>query len=164
MTVYLQRQFAGWLAAGDDTDPVVFPPQSRVWDMRDVYPSNVLQMDSGLQNSFETTIDTLGSLTVQLPQLYDSAEKLAVLIRGNKLLKIVTVIPVAGTSTALLRPGLATDQNGVHCFCGRVTSITITNTSADTATVQYFLYQMPDLTLAASWEQGYQVTGVVVTQ
>lgn len=160
MTVYLQRQFAGWLAPGNDEDPVTYPPQSRVWDLRDVYPSNVLQIDQGLQNSFETTIATLGSLTVALPQLYVSTEKLFVLIRGNKLLKVVTVIPVAGTSSALLRPGLDTDQNGVHCFCSRVTSITITNPSADTATVQYFLFQMPDLSLAASWEQGYQVTGV----
>ncbi len=160
---YIQRQFAGFLGVGSNTDPVTYSISNRVWDMRDTYPANVLQVADGLRLSFESQIASLGTLVLPLPPEYDTAEKLFVCIRSNLLVKVATVIPIIGTSSSLIRPGLATDQNGVQSFISRVTSITITNPSATTATVQYTAFQLPDLAASASWRDGYQTTGVYST-
>ncbi len=164
MSTFIQRQFAGWIAPGTDTDPVTYPPSTRVWETRDVYPSSILKIEDGLQISFETTLATLGSLVLPLPQLYDSANRLFVLIRSNLLVKLVTIHPVLGTSSSLLRPGADTDQNGFQSFVGRVTSITLTNPSATTATIQYMAYEYPDLTLSASWQNSFQTPGIIDNQ
>ncbi len=163
MTDYIQRQMAGFMAVGTSTDPVTYSLSSRVWDMRDCYPANILQIDSGLRISFETQIAASGSLLLPLPADYSDASKLFVCLRSNVLVKVVTVMPVAGTSTALLRPGAATDQNGIHSFVARTTSITVSNPSATTATIQYVAFEYPDLTASASWRDGYQTTGVFST-
>ncbi len=160
---YIQRQFAGFLGIGSSTEPVNYSLSKRVWDMRDTYPANVLQIADGLRLSFETQIASGGTLTLPLPPAYDTDEKLFVSLRSNVLVKVVTQIPIVGTSAALLRPGAATDQNGVHSFVSRATSITVTNPSAATATVQYTAFQLPDLELSTSWRDGYQTTGVYRT-
>lgn len=160
---YIQRQIAGFLAIGTSTDPVTYPLSNRVWDMRDCYPANILQIEDGLKISFETQIAASGSLSLPLPPAYTDAEKLFVCLRSNLLVKVVSVLPVAGTSTALLRPGLTSDQNGIHSFVSRCTSITVSNPSSTTATIQYVAFQYPDLDSSASWRDGYQTTGVFST-
>jgi hypothetical protein len=157
---YIQRQIAGFLGIGDDTDPVLYGFSSRVWDMRDCYPANQLQLADGKKISFETQIAASGSLSLPLPASYASANPLFVLFRATKLVKVVTVDPLLGTSSSLCRPGLASDQNGLQCFCQRITSITVSVPGVDAATIQYMAFEVPDLTLSSNWRQGYQTTGV----
>ena len=130
MGVYIQRQFSGILVTGTNTDPSTYSIAGRVMDFRDAVPSSVLKIDDGLYANHEYTVGTLGSLALRLPEGYSSANRLFFRIRSDYTLRVVSVLPVLGTSTALWRPGLATDQLGLMTFCGRVTSITVTNPTA----------------------------------
>lgn len=158
---YIQRQIAGFLGIGHNTDPVTYGLSDRVWDMRDAYPANQLQLGDGKKLSFETQIAASGSLVLPLPSSYDTTNPLFVLFRCTGLAKLVTVDPDLGTSTSLCRPGLAADQNGLQCFTQRITSITVSNPSSTAAiTIAYMMFEVPDLTLSSNWRQGYQTTGV----
>jgi len=161
MTVYIQRQFGGFIAPGTNTDPTTYPASARVWDLKDVYPSSILSLAQGKQISYETTIAASDTLNVSLPFSYVQGNNLFVLIRSNKLVKVQTSLYNGDTSKALIRPGLASDQNGVLCFTDKVQSITITNTTAVTATIQYVAYEIPSLTASDNWRSTYQTTGVV---
>lgn len=159
---FVQRQFAGFMAPGDDTDPVLFDPTTRVWQLRDTYPSNILKLANGKTLSGSYSIAASGSGTAALPPDYDSANRLWVLIKTSKDLKIVIVDPVLGSSTITTEAGTASDEAGILCFCGRVTSITLDNSAGAAAvTVETVMFEMPDLSDADSWRDGYQTTGVV---
>ncbi len=165
MADYVQRQFAGWMAPGDDTEACTYAPSERIWDFRDVTPSAILKLADGKWVADSRTIAISSSLTLALPADYDTAERLCVNIQTNRLLKAVVVIPVVGTSTALIRPGLSTDQNGLWVSASRVTSIVITNTSSTlTAKVSWALYELPDLEDPDSFLQGYQTIGIIPNQ
>ncbi len=150
------------MVPGTSTDLTTSPLTSRIMDFRDVPPSAVMKIDDGLYLSHKNSIGGPGgSYTIPLPLAYTSASRLFFRLRTDVIVKVTTVMPVLGTSEALCRPGIATDQDGVYTFCGRVTSITVTNPTALDATFQFVVFQYPDLTDNDSWRDGYLTTGVV---
>ncbi len=157
---FIQRQFSAFLGEGDDTDPVTYPISTRIWSEQDVYPSNILKIADGLQASGRLTVLTSGPKTLALPQLYDSASRLFLVMSVTAITKVVIASPAHSTSTVLLRPGAATDQRGILTLNDRITSITISTLGAFTM-IEYFCFQMPDLSIAASWQNGYQTLGVI---
>lgn len=162
MTIYVQRQFAGWLAAGSDTDPVTYAPSSRVWDLRDGYPSNILKLADGQQCSAEIILGASASQALTLPYQYSSANRLCVVIKTTStLLKVTTTVPVLGSSVFSVKAGASSDELAFATFTSRVSAITILNSGATSSTTRVFMFEVPDLSDTDSWRDGYQTTGVV---
>lgn len=161
MSTFIQRQFSGFLAVGEATDPVTVA--SRAWELQDVYPSTILKLEPG---KFSTTTvripaDRADTQTVDLPSSYDVTQRLCFVLSTDQDLLIAVVSPDhPASSTVVYAPA---DQLGVYSVVETITSITITCIAGDDAFVSYFVFEYPDLTSADSWRDGYQTLGVVST-
>lgn len=160
MTSFVQRQISGFLGVGDDTLANQYAPESNLWSMQDVSPTTILKVDNALQNSGTITLAASGTAALTLPQAYDSANQLYCYVSTDVEVKAVTVSPAHSTSTVMVT-SIGSPLRGILSFVDRVTSLTLTNTSATSAIVRYFFVELPDLTSVDSWRSGYQTLGVV---
>lgn len=158
--MYIQRQFGADVVTGDDTDLVTSTISNYVWQLTDTNQRYVLVIDPGKYVQGTIDLAASASYSIQLPNTYDSANRLFVMIRSDLTIKVVTVSPFDPTSTFLVRAGVEAGQDGIYSSQGRVTSITVSNPQSETATVEYFLFEQPDLSLADSFRDGQIATGV----
>lgn len=156
--MYIQRQICAFLATGDVpsmAEATVFP-----WRQRDVRPNLVLKLAAGKQTGDSIRLNAGQSFSVPMPDDYDTARPLFCVISASSVAKVVTVSPAHATSTALIK--CATGYPGVLEWVGRVTSITVSNPHAtDETLIEYFLHELPDLTLAASFRGGSFAFGYI---
>lgn len=162
MTSYVQRQLTMMLARGDvDTigEADQFP-----FRLRDVRPSTILKLEPGLRCMQALSLDGGDTYTVQLPDDYDSAEKLHGVFVTDGIMKAVVTSPeLTGTSTQLIK-GTEDDGRGTWVFQQRITSIVISNPTAAAINVEYMLFQLPDLDEASSYRNGSRTIGYVEQQ
>ena len=156
--MHVQRQFGVQVVKGTETD--ILTNVSYLWQLTDNNPRYVLNIDPGQFTQGTVEIAASGSYAIQLPDAYDSAERLFVFLKTDKTIKAVTVSPVDPTSTVLIYAGAGDGQEGVFTTCGRVTSITLSNPQTATATVEYFLFQLPPIAYAAAFRDGNIATGI----
>lgn len=163
MTIYLRRQNSVRVCEGNVaslSEGYVFP-----FRLTDVLPKYVLKLANGKYTQNSARLAATESLTVALPAGYDTTEKLACVVRSTETIKAVIVDPDLGTSTHLIKSTSGTTEGnhfGVLQWQGRITSITLSvPTAFDTALVDWFLWEIPDLTDPDSWQIGTQATGVV---
>lgn len=165
MTIYVRRQNAARSAEGlvdSLAEGYVFP-----YRLTDVLPKYVLKLDSGKYTSDYIRLDATDSRVIPLPAAYSSAEKLHCVIRSTAICRVAIVDPLLGSSTFLIKATSGStkgDHPGILQWQGRVTSITINvPTAFDSALIDYFLFEIPDLTDADSWRTGTQAIGYVGT-
>ncbi len=158
---YIQRQVSMMLARDDVSSMMeaeIFP-----FRQRDVKPSTILKIDPGLRCSQAFSLAAAGTYTVQLPDDYDTAQKLHGIFITNGIILAVTTSPeLTGTSSQLIK-GTAADGRGSWIFQQRITSIVLSNPTAATVLVEYMLFQIPDLTVTASYRDGARTLGYVTT-
>lgn len=156
--MYIQRQIQAFLATGDA--PAIAEATTFPWRQRDVRPSLVLVLAAGKQDSDAIRLNAGQSYALPLPSDYDTTRPLFCALKASSAAKVVTVSPAHATSTALIKA--ASGYPGILQWTGRVTSITVSNPHATDATlVEYFLHELPDLTLAASFRGGFMAFGYV---
>jgi hypothetical protein len=159
VSLFLQRQINMMMIPGDSTDPGAKSMRSRIFDLVDTYPGNILSLDAASALVQKVQLLASGSQLVQLPEGYSSTQRLGVLIACDQSFKTVVVSPDFSTSTQLVKAG--TNQKALTAWVGTVTSITLTNLSAvTTSQATVVLFQYPeDISDAAAWRSGYQTTG-----
>jgi len=163
MSEYVQRQVSGTLCVGDYSTMAQFDPSKNLWSQTDVVPTTIMKIGNGKTSSGVLTLPaTTGTATVPLPQNYDTAQRLAVTIYSDKIIKVTTVSSAHTTSVGLIRPGASPDQKGMMSWVGRVTSITLANVQSTAATVTYMMWEYPeDIENQSAWRTGSQTTGVI---
>jgi hypothetical protein len=125
----------------------------------DVNPRYLLQLSgNGKFSSDYTQVAASGTFSIPLPQKYVTTNNLHMCLTSDKTIQITTA-GANGTSDIMLRAG--TNQIGVLTQCGPVTSITITNSSASTANIEWFLFELPNVAANAGWRDGSLATGVL---
>lgn len=161
--MFLQRQIAATTVEGEKTylaDGTKVP-----YKLTDVLPKYALKLGEGKYASSYIGLDDGDSYVAQLPEGYASTEMLSCIIRSQSIVKVVIVSPDHGTSTFLLKGTNGTtngDHPGLLMWQGTVTSITISSpTGAGAALVDYFFFEIPDLTSADSWRLGNRALGVI---
>lgn len=163
MTAYIRRQNSVRVCEGlvqNLSEGYVFP-----FRLTDVLPKYVLKLEDGKYTQNYVRLAATESVTVALPANYDTDQRLACVIRSTAIVKAVIVDPVLGTSTHLIKSTSGSTKGnhfGVLQWQGRITSITLSvPTAFDTALVDWFLWEIPDLEDPDSWQIGTQATGFV---
>lgn len=162
--MYIQRQIAMTVGEGQKT---TLPDMRDIYyRMTDVQPKYALNIANGEYSSDKIRLDASDSYTVQLPENYTNASRLhCCFVVKQADCKAVIVSPDHGTSTVLLKATTGTtngEHAGVLMFSGTVTSIVLSvDAGADSSLIEYFLYKIPDLSLAASWRIGSRAVGSV---
>ncbi len=165
MSIFVRRQFAARCGQGSHSQLPDLPIIG--YRFTDVSPRNVLKLDADKITSGYMMISANTSFALPLPEGYSSANYLAVVLRGNAICRAVLVDSVLGTSTFLLKGTSGTTKGnhpGVISFQGHVTSVTVNVPVAfDDCLLEYFMYEIPDLTVPGSWQNGSQTIGVITT-
>lgn len=163
--MYLQRQISASCVEGEKeslADGTRFP-----YKLTDVLPKYILKLGEGKITSDYIRLDAADSYAIPLPEGYTNTEKLSCIIRSNAICKVVIVSPDHGTSTFLIKGTSGTtdgDHNGMIMWQGTVTSITLSvPTAFDPALIDYFLFEVPDLTSADSYQLGETALGYVAS-
>lgn len=158
MTSYLSRQFSGFVVPGAETNASA--SQQYIWQMTDVPMKYILSLADGKVQHDIITVAASGTATLTIPNKYDVTQPLFALILTSGTIKAVAVFasPILMTSTVLIKAG--GNQEGMASWVGETTSITLTNPQTAAVTVEYLLYEVPDLTVATSWRIGSQATGI----
>lgn len=163
MSIFVRRQFAARCGQGNHTALPDLPVIN--YRFNDVSARNVLKLDNDKITSGYMMISANTSFALPVPEGYDSANKLAVILRARAICKVVVVDPALGTSTFLIKATSGTTKGehpGVLSFQARVTSVTVSVPLAfDDCLLEYFMYEIPDLTDAVNWQNGSQTTGVL---
>lgn len=161
--MFLLRQIAATLCEGE-VDSIADGPR-QPYKYVDSLPKYVMQIGDGKVGSDYIRLDATDSYVIPLPENYDTTQKLSVIVRSNAICKLVIVDPDLGTSTLLLK-GCNGETDGDHfgmiMWQGRVSSITVSvPTAFDPALIEYFIYEVPDLNVAASYRIGERAIGYV---
>lgn len=165
MTTFLQRQHALVLASGQ-VDSLRDVPQA-VWRLRDVLPKYTLSLADGKMIAGYFRIAAAANSTFDLPPEYTPGARLCGIIIVDAKAKLVMVSPTFGTNTYVLYGTNGTtkgNHRGIYEFCCDTTSINIAipsvpNGGEDTL-VEHAFWELPDLSLAASWRDGPIALGV----
>lgn len=163
MSVYIRRQIAVRSGQGSHStlpDLPIIP-----YRFNDVSPRNVLKLTDGKWCSDYCTVAANTNYTIPLPASYSSAQKLAWVIRATAICKVTVIDPALGTSKFLIKATSGTTKGnhpGILMGEQRITSINIlVPVGFDAPLIDFFLYEVPDLTDADSWRQGVRTLGVV---
>ncbi len=149
--MFALRQLNAFLADGAETD------MSAVDDFRfqlvDVNPRFILKLrdDGRASGDFAVCASGGGSFALPLPQNYDVANRLCVLLSSDKTVE-VTIVATAGTSRVMVRAGLV--QVGLLSFSDYIISISVACPGATAANVDWMLYELPAITTVAGWRDG----------
>lgn len=156
------RQIGMILAKGQLTTPVQATDVRQRW--RDVPPKLALSIADGKYEAGAALVNTTPQ-TIALPAGYTAGQCLycAFSIGGTGTIKVTVVSPDHGTSVYLLQ-GSNDAVNGFHTrplvWCGTVTSITCVAGTASAVPIDWTMFELPDLTLAASYRIGQLALGV----
>lgn len=112
----------------------------------------------GKFSSDYTQVAASGSFALPLPQNYVTTNLLHIMLTSDQTVQ-VTITGGPATSNVMLRAGA--NQVGVLVQCGTVTGITVANTSANTANLEWFLFELPNILVNAGWRDAALVTGLV---
>jgi hypothetical protein len=157
--MYILRQFCSQLAVGDVGADEYYLP---VYQNYDVQPYLKPKIEPGKNIGAVITLAAAGTYLVQLPNDYDTENRLFVLISAQGVCRCVLVSPAHATSTILIK-GESSARPGIYSVCERVSSITLSNPTATAFDVQVSTYELPDLSLSASFSNGpYAFNGVSV--
>jgi hypothetical protein len=156
------RQVSMILAKGQLTTPAQAADVRQRW--RDVPSKLALSVADGKYDQGAALISTVQ--TIPLPNAYTAGQRLycAFSVGGSDPVKITVVSPDHGASVYLLK-GSNDAVNGYRTrplvWVGTVTSITAVNAGAATLIpLDWFMFELPDLTLAASYRIGQLALGV----
>lgn len=163
MSIYVRRQHAARLGQGNKAS---LPDLGTIiYRLNDVSYRNTLKLSDDKMTSGYMVISANTSFSIPLPEGYTTSNRLAVILRGNAIAKVVLVDPVLGTSSFLLKGTSGTtkgDHPGVISWQSKVTSITVSvPVGYDQCLLEYFLFEIPDMTVESSWQKGSQILGVV---
>ena len=149
--MFALRQLAAFLADGAESDMSAIP--EFVFQLVDVNPRFILRLkdDGRASGDLATATAGGGSFALQLPQNYDPANRLCVLLSSSKTIE-VTIVAVSGTYRVMVRAGFA--QLGLLAFSDYITSITVLNAGASDALIEWLLYELPDITTVDGWRDG----------
>jgi hypothetical protein len=160
--MFLLRQISARLLDGEQE--TVGSSRNIQLRVNDVLPSTILRLEDGDCKSESVVLNASDTYAVPLPQNYASTDLLQVFLKTNVVIKVTVVSPDEGTSNYLVKGTEGTtdgEHEGILCFTGTVTSITITIPSgSNDAQVDFAMFKLPDLTLNASYRSGSQTTGV----
>jgi hypothetical protein len=139
-----------------------------IWQFRDVEPRNKLKVDPGLYSSGISTCTNIVNFVIPLPKNYDPTKYLAFYATTNLPTFVEIVSAVNGTRKAYVY-GTDSTAEGEHFGTlafqeSGITSVTVKHDPSfvnSTVTIVWAMYQMPDLSLAASWKDGVQTLGVI---
>ncbi len=162
MNNFIKRQFSGFLGTGDTSlDTNTYGPFDKPWVTQDVYPSNILRLESGKFISVSVTVPAgmVTEYTCILPSSYDTTKRLSFTLKTDQNLRIKVVSPSHADSTGLIYAPI--DQFGLYVLSERITSIKIETVAFEDALVEYFAFEVPDLTVEGSWLFGTQTVGIV---
>lgn len=161
MSAYITKQVAATLTRGEPTKSTGIV--TALYRLKDILPKYQLVLADGKWASDAIVMNASDTEAMQLPVAYSSANRLAAYFSTDEIVKVTIVSPVHGTSNFLMK-GRDSDALGFLCWQGRVTSITLTiPAGADDTSIEYFMFELPDLSLAASFRGGQQATGVAVS-
>jgi len=118
-----------------------------------------LLVEDGKQIFHSFTLAQNSSQALQLPQLYDQANKLYIAVQTDGRAKVAWDSPTHGSSQAVLLEATSSDADGVHkalwCYQGDVSAVTVsippTAQGGATTEVQVFMYEIPDLEVYSSY-------------
>lgn len=161
--MFLQRQISVSLVEGEKeslADGYKFP-----YKLVDVLPKYVLRLGEGKVTSGYLSLAATESSSLQLPASYDVERPLSCIIRSTLRCKVVVVSPTHGSSTFLIKSTNDADDGyhyGFIMWQGDVTSITVSVPAGfNTALVDYFFWEVPDLDEPTSWQMGARAIGYV---
>jgi hypothetical protein len=164
--MFLQRQISASCVLGEFdslADATKFP-----YKLVDVLPKYILNLEPGKFTSDYIDLDATDTFSVPLPTNYTTGERLSCVFRSNNICKLVIVSPDHGTSTFLLKSTSSAaqgDHKGIIMWQGSVTSITVSVPATfDPALIEYFIWEIPDLSLASSWKLGDMAIGYVTNE
>lgn len=164
MSLYVQRQLSAFVIPGGGSTMTASSAGvgDVLLDMSDTYPGNIMSVDDGNSSTGEVTIAASASQVLRLPAGYVSTHYLGIMISTTQKAKVVIVSPDHATGTQLVMAGTASAEEGFYSSQDTVTSITVTNVSASSAIVRFFLWTYPaDITESSAWRSGTQTTGVL---
>lgn len=164
--MYIQRQIAAFLCEGQVTG-IGDSPNKNLYRATDIPAKNILLIPSGQYSSGVFQVTSAGSYSLPTPLQYDGTSRLSMLIRVNNTAKIVYT-GSQGTNTALIKGTSGTtkgDHKGIFMVQDVISAITISSPAAlgTDVTVEYFMFQLPDVTVSSSWRKGSQIIGYVTT-
>lgn len=168
MTSYIQRQIFATMSAGEleRSSGIV----NAAYRLKDVLPKYQLIIPDGKWTSGQFTLAGGTNRDIPLPADYNDETKILAIYVIVDLIAQLRVMSGTGggTSNLMIRgisadePGFAVFQTGVEYFSANNLNILIPPGAADT-TVQYFMYEMPDLNDASSFRGGVEAVGYVTT-
>lgn len=166
MSGFLRRQVAAKLALGEQTQ--IADAATFLWQIRDVLPKYILKLAAGKWSYGKDLLAQSGTAALPLPSDYDSANRLFVAVRATAYSKVTVVSPAHTTGSIMLMgtTGSTTgNHDGLAVFQERITSVTFAIPStgqggADTE-IEWFFFEIPDLTDPDSWRDGDRALGVV---
>lgn len=153
--MYVLRQLGSTILPGNDAS------QAYSTDIRqqivDVNPSYILEMAGNGKVSWgQQALAATTTLSIQLPQNYVTTNNLHVVFTSDQTVKFSTTGGV-GSSSVLVVSGAS--QVGCLTQCGPVTAITITGNATQTANIEWFLFELPNILVNAGWRNGSITVG-----
>lgn len=160
--MFVLRQIQANLARGEASEiarATVFP-----FRMRDIAPKYALQIGDDELEHGNARITFGTTYTMVLPNGYANTARLFVALKTNAILKATVTSPDHGTSNFLIQASTGPifgEHPGLLIWDGSVTSIVITNpVTGSVALLEWAMHEIPDLTLAASFQGGQLALGV----
>lgn len=153
--MYILRQLGLTMLVGAETSMATTP------DLRhqivDVNPRYILQLAaSGKVSWGQNALAANGSLSIPLPQVYVTTNLLHMVFTSDQTVKLSTTGGV-GASSVMVRAGL--NQVGTLTQSGIVTAITVAGNTTNTANVEWFLFELPNILSVNGWLSGSLATG-----
>ena len=161
MTTYLSRQAHNRLYDGLETSlKDAGPPKAYMLDANRRYQ---LVLADGDVVSNVVKLDASDTYTVVLPANYTDASRLAILIRTDAVIKVDIDSPTHGDPLICLVKGTNGTSDGSHYgwFSAQMDVTEMIITAVADAQIAYYLYKIPDLTVAASYREGSIAFGTV---
>lgn len=137
-------------------------------------PALNLAAGKSITHTFSSAADSVAdkTYTLVLPQNYDTDEKLYISVVTNGRLQVKYTSPTFGSNQRVLLKGTDDTSAGTHLafwiYQGDMTEIQLiqppTSTGGTDIDVVVFMYEIPDLSLAASYADGEIGLGVMESE
>ena len=157
----LLRQIGSTLTGGAQTE--LYGTADYNEQVTDVNSRYILRLAGPGKVSNDRTVIAPGgtNVTIPLPQNYDETKRLYVAVASDQVVQVFFNSPVFGAGSFLVNPGASSDQQGIAAFLGLTASLSVSNNGEIDATVEWFLFELPDITTPAGWRDGALATGVL---
>lgn len=156
--MFVLRQIASAVAAGAKT--ALAAADQVVNQVVDVSSRMIMALlGPGKVSADFTQVAATVTFNIPLPQAYVTTNMLHVSLASDQTVEVSWTIGGV-VQNAMIRAGLATDQNGVLVFCGPVTALSVKNPQAVAANVEWLLFELPAIGTVAGWRDGSLATGL----